>query len=75
MTTRRCSEFYGLQQRFVFIVPGAEIDPETDLPEPDEFAVVDADDLATIGCPMIGDIELELWAFLEPGENYPGEDE
>ena len=69
MLTRDHSEFYSKQQRFVFIVPEVEINPQTNLPyDREDYCVVDVDDLITIGTPMHDDEELEFWAVLEPGE-------
>jgi|JI10StandDraft_1071094.scaffolds.fasta_scaffold161255_5 hypothetical protein len=75
MFTRESPEFFARQQRFVFIRPGAEINPETKLPPLGDYTVVDVDDLLSIGTPMSADddVEFEFWAVLEPGEAVPGE--
>lgn len=71
MITRNHSEFYAKQQRFIFVHPDAEIDPDTNFPVGDrgqDWAIVDVDELVTVGCPMFEDVEFEFWAVLEPGE-------
>ena len=67
--TRNASEFYSLQQRFVFVHPDAEIDPVTNLPDDkDDYVILDVDDILTVGTPMKDDVEFEFYAFLTPGE-------
>lgn len=71
MITRDSNEFYSRMQRFVFVHPDDDVNDLDEL----RYEIVDADDLATVGCPMGGDsgddTEYELYAILEPGEEFP----
>jgi len=84
MITTKHSEFYAKLQRYIFIHPDAEINPETNFPDDqDQWCVVDVDDIICNGIPITtGDgVEMTLWAMIEAdeqsadmGELFPGEE-
>jgi len=52
-------------QKYIFVHPDAEINPETNLPyDESEYCTVDIEDICTIGIPMIEDAECNLWAII-----------
>jgi hypothetical protein len=66
MRTRNSSEFYRSLQQYIFITPGVEIDPATNLPfDENDYCEVDIDCVCTVGNPINDDGEdMELWAVL-----------
>lgn len=72
MRTKESSEFYSSLQRYVFITPDVDINPDTNLPyDENDYCVVDVDFFETHdGCMPINQqgAQMELWAILEPGE-------
>lgn len=67
LRTTKSSEFYSKLQKYIFILPDAEIDPETNLPyDADEYCQVDVDDLICSGCPIDSETgeDMELWAVV-----------
>lgn len=66
MVTRNDHRFESIQQWFVFVNPEADIDPETSLPDdPQDWCVVDVDELAQVGTPRFEDQEFEFWAVVD----------
>ena len=70
MVTINSSKFQSKLQKYVFVHPDADIDPETSLPDDEDmYVITDVDELTTSGCPIAEDgVEYELWAILSPGE-------
>ena len=73
MKTQESNEFRTYLQRYVFVTPDADINPETNLPfHKSDYCVVDVDDIYNNGNPINVDGEdMELWAILDPGEQIP----
>lgn len=70
MITRDSSEFHSQMQRYVFIHPDDDVNDLEEL----RFQITDIDEMAEVGTPMDpdeGDVEYELYAILEPGEDFP----
>jgi hypothetical protein len=70
MRTKNSSDFSDFLQRYVFICPDADINPDTNLPYNEkDYCVVDVDDLSSFGCPTNKDgADMDFWAILQPGE-------